>query len=291
LVDPIVIAGLFVLAWLVARASGSVARRWLAWHDARHPEADLELGDKIARIKRRETAVGVIRGAIAYAAFGTAFVLSVARLLGGVDRLTALAGASFLLILLGFSIQRLLTDLIAGITMFVERWYAVGDTIVIPSLELQGVVEDLSLRHTKLRTLAGEVIHVHNSQIPAVRVLPRGAKNLAIEFFARDREKAEALVDSLAMMLPIGPTTFLRRPHVSDVHDLGSALVRITVRAAVAPGREWLAEEFFPELLREKASPGLVVHGPVTLAVDERATRSFARAAASTRRGFRTAAA
>jgi hypothetical protein len=289
--DPLVIAGLFGLAWLVARASGSLARRLLVWHDARHPEPDLELGDRIGRLKWRETSVSVIRGGIAYAAFATATVLSVAQLLGGVDRLTALAGASFVLILLGFAIQRVLADVIAGLAMFVERWYAVGDTIVIASLDLQGVVEDLSLRRTKLRTLAGELIHVHNSQIPAVRVLPRGAKNLEIEFYARDRSEAEALVDSVATMLPVGPTTFIRRPHVGEIHDLGSALVRVTVRAAVAPGREWLADSFFPEFLKEKASPGLIVHGPVTLAVDERATRSFARATASTRRGFRTAAA
>jgi hypothetical protein len=290
LLDPVVIAGLFGLAWLVARASGSVARRLLAWHDARHPEPDLDLGDRIGRLKWRETSISVVRAGIAYAAFATATVLSVAQLLGGVDRLTALAGASFVLILLGFAIQRVLADVIAGLAMFVERWYAVGDTIEIASLDLQGVVEDVSLRRTKLRTLAGEAIHVHNSQVPAVRVLPRGAKNLAIEFYARDRAEAEALVESVAAMLPVGPTTFVRRPHVAEMHDLGSELVRVTVRASVAPGREWLAESFFPELLRDKAAPGLVVHGPVTLAVDDRATRSYARATASTRRGFRTAA-
>jgi hypothetical protein len=289
MLDPLLIAGLFGLAWLVARASGSVARRLLAWHDGRQPDPDLELGDRIARLKWRETSVSVVRAGIAYAAFATAIVLSFAQLLGGVDRLTALAGVSFLLILLGFAIQRFLTDLIAGLSMFVERWYAVGDTIVIPTLDLQGVVEDLSLRRTKLRTLAGEVIHVHNSQIPAVRVLPRGAKHLAVEFYARDRGEAEALVDAVAALLPLGPTTFIRRPWIHEVHDLGGELVRVTVRTAVAPGREWLAEGFFPELLEEKATPGLIVHGPVTLAVDERATRSFARATASTRRGFRAA--
>jgi small conductance mechanosensitive channel len=289
ILDPFVVVGLFALAWLIARASASVARRLLVWHDGRHPEPDLELGDRIARLKWRETSVSVIRAGIAYAAFGAATVLSAAQLIGGVDRLTALAGASFVLILLGFAIQRMLADLVAGLAMFVERWYAVGDTIAIPTLDLQGVVEDLSLRRTKLRTLAGELIHVHNSQIPAVRVLPRGAKHLAVEFYARDRSEAEALVDSVAALLPLGPTTFVRRPSIDEIHDLGGALVRVTVRTAVAPGREWLAEGFFPELLKEKATPGLIVHGPVTLAVDERATRSFARAAASTRRGFRAA--
>ena len=66
-------------------------------------------------------------------------------------------------------------------------------------------------------------------------------------------------------------------------------LVRMTVRATVAPGREWLAESLFPDLLRERAHEGLIVHGPVTLAVDERALKSFARASATTRWNARRA--
>ena len=43
-------------------------------------------------------------------------------------------------------------DLPAGLMMFVERWFSVGDTVLIHAgFELQGVVEDVSLRHTRLR--------------------------------------------------------------------------------------------------------------------------------------------
>jgi hypothetical protein len=64
-------------------------------------------------------------------------------------------------------------------------------------------------------------------------------------------------------------------------------LTRIRLRVTVAPGREWLAEEFFSDLLKERGGNSLIVHGPVTLAVDERATRTFARASATTRSRFR----
>ena len=275
-----VIVALFVLAWAISRLSAIVARRLLAWHDRLHGEAHERLGDRITNIRRRETTVAVIRAGIAYLAFATALVLSVSQLIGGVDRLTALAGASFFLILAGFAVQRVLTDLIAGTAMFVERWYSVGDTIVIPTLELQGVVEDVSLRRTKLRTLDGELIHVHNSQIPAVRVLPRGAKELAIEVFVSDQETAGRAIASVTALLPEGPTAFVRRPVIDLVEELSEGLVRIRLTAAVAPGREWLAEGFFPDLLRERASD-VIVHGPVALSVDEGAAKSFARATAS----------
>jgi small conductance mechanosensitive channel len=290
LADLGVIVALFALAWLVARASALVFRRLLAWHDRLHSTRTEGLTEKIANVKRRETTVSVIRAGIAYLAFGTALVLSIGRLAGGVDRLTALAGASFALILAGFAIQRVLTDIIAGAVMFAERWYSVGDTIAIQGLELSGVVEDVSLRRTKLRTLDGEAIHVHNSQIPAVRVLPRGVKELAIEIFVSERIAAEQAIAAVTALLPEGPTTFIRKPWVEVVEELSAGLVRFRLRATVAPGREWLVDGFFFDLLREHASPELIVHGPVALSVDERAVRSFARATASTRWPQRSAA-
>jgi moderate conductance mechanosensitive channel len=277
------IAFLFLGAWVLARASAIVARKLLAWHDRRHAALADDLTDKRAALKRRETLVGVIRASIAGAGFAAAGVLSVAQLLGGVDRLTALAGASFVFILAGFAIQRLLVDMLAGLAMFVERWFSVGDTIFVPGLEVQGVVEDVSLRRTRLRTVDGEVIHVNNSQIPAVRVLPRGAKELAVELFVNDRERAEQLISAVTAILPEGPTTFVKRPQIEEVDDLADTLVRIRLSTSVAAGREWLAEGFFPDLLRERAGDDLIAHGPVVLGVDESATRSFARASAALR--------
>jgi hypothetical protein len=286
----VVIVGLFAAAWAVSRLSALVARRLLAWHDRRHSESDLEATGKIANLKRRETLVSVIRTGIAYAAFATAIFLSVAQITGGVDRLAALAGASFALIVAGFAAQRLVIDILAGLTMFVERWYSVGDTVVIiAGIEHQGVVEDVSLRRTKLRALNGEVIQIHNSQITAARVLPRGV--IEIELFVSKREAGERLVADIATILPEGPTTFVKRPWISRADELSPVLTRLRMHATVAPGREWLAESFFSDLLKQRAGDGLIVHGPVALAVDERATRSFARASATTRTSFERRAA
>src|SRR5919106_4531645 len=288
----VVIVGLFGAAWAVSRLSALVPRRLLAWHDRRHSESDLEATGKIANLKRRETLVSVIRTGIAYAAFATAIFLSVAQITGGVDRLAALAGASFALIVAGFAAQRLVIDILAGLTMFIERWYSVGDTVVIiAGIEHQGVVEDVSLRRTKLRALNGEVIQIHNSQITAARVLPRGVKELEIELFVSKREAGERLVADIATILPEGPTTFVKRPWISRADELSPVLTRLRMHATVAPGREWLAESFFSHLLKQRAGDGLIVHGPVALAVDERATRSFARASATTRTSFERRAA
>jgi small conductance mechanosensitive channel len=282
--DLLIIVLFFAAAGLVARIAAFVALKVLVWNDRRVARTDLTQGGRMRGLKRRETQVSIIRAGVTYLGFGTALVLSAGQLIGGVDQLTALAGASFLLILIGFAIQRVLMDIIAGLAMFIERWYSVGDTIHIPMHDLQGIVEDVSLRHTRLRTLDGEVIHIHNSQIPSVRVLPSGVKELQLEVFVTDRERGVAMVEAVAGILPEGPTTFVRRPRIDRVDELGETLVRISARAAVAPGREWLVDGFFADLIRERADDGLIAHGPVTLSVDESAARSYSRASAATRR-------
>ena len=274
---------IFAAVWAVTRLSALVARRVLTWYDRRHHAPSGDLRAKIIEVKRRETNVAVIRTGIGYIAIAAALVLVAAQLTGGLDRLSAIAGASFLLIVVGFSAQRVLVDIIAGFNMFVERWYSVGDTIAIPALEVQGVVEDLSLRRTKLRSLDGEVINIHNSQIPAVRVLPGGLKEFDVELVASDREKAERLVLDVGSVLPEGPTTFVNRPQVHAIDELAPGFVRVRMRTAVAPGREWLVQGFYADLLKERADQHLIVHGPVVLGVDEGASRSFARASAATR--------
>jgi small conductance mechanosensitive channel len=274
---------LFAAAWAVSRLSALVARRGLTWYDQRHNAPTGDLRAKIIELKRRETTVGVIRTGIAYIAFALAVVFAAAQLTGGLDRLSTIAGASFVLILVAFSAQRVLVDIIAGFSMFTEKWYSIGDTIAIPTMELQGIVEEVSLRRTKLRSLDGEVINIHNSQIPAVRVLPGGLKEFDVELVASNREAAEVLIEHVSSILPVGPTTFVQRPVIHEVDELAPGLVRLRMRAAVAPGREWLVHGFYTDLLKERADKHLIVHGPIVLTVDERAARSFARASAESR--------
>ena len=283
MLNALTIILLFAAAWAVSRLSAIVARWVMAWSDSRHRSPSGDLRAKIVELKRRETSVAVIRTGIAYLAFGAALILSAAQLTGGFNKLSTLAGASFVLILVAFSAQRVLIDIIAGFSMFTEKWYSVGDTIAIPMMELQGVVEDLSLRSTRLRSLDGEIINIHNSQIAAVRVLPGGFKEFDVELVASSREGAELLIEHVSAILPEGPTTFVQRPTIHQVDEIAPGLVRFRMRASVAPGREWLVNGFYTDLLKERADKHLIVHGPVVLTVDDKVERSFARASAATR--------
>ena len=84
--------------------------------------------------------------------------------------------------------------------------------------------------------------------------------------------------------MPVGPTQFVRVPWIESVERLDDELVLLRARAAVAPGREWLAQGFLASVLRERAAEGLIVHGPVVMEVDELARRRYARATSALER-------
>ena len=272
----IVVVAVFAIASIVSGLLGAAVGRLRARVEA------ISLDSPLVAIAQRETAVALAQTAVRYVVFFIALVVAVS-VVTGAHGLGTWAGASFIALVVGFAAQRFLIDLMAGFVMFFEGWYTVGSTVVIEPWKLEGVVEDVSLRATKLRDVSGEVLRVHNSQILAVRVLPDGGHHVLVELFVRDAEAAVDLVEHVARLVPVGPTAFVDPPRVTAVEELDPDLHRVTAEATVAAGRSWMAESLLPSLIRERAEGDLLVHGPVILPADEHAARRFERA-----RRFRT---
>jgi moderate conductance mechanosensitive channel len=268
--------GVFAAAWLISRLSGRLAGWIVRRNEARHLSGD-EPADTgvMTSLKRRETAISLVRTTVRYAAYGLALVLTLGAVSFG-SRAGAVAGASLLVLMIGFAAQRFLTDILAGFFMFFEGWFSVGDNITIAPLNLRGIVDEVGLRSTSLRAVNGEIVRVHNSQVAAVRVQPRGAREVEVEFFAVSEDAGREVVEEVARIVPAGSTRFVRPPWVEEVEHLDDDLVRIRARATVAHGREWLAETFLPDLIKERGEAA-VVHGPVVWHADEGASREFAR--------------
>lgn len=269
----------FVTAWLVGRLAQHLATRFVDRSERRRRPAGGELDTAtMTSLRQRETAIDLIATTVRYLAFAIAFVLSLFAI-SGAHRLQTIIGASFLAVTLGFAVQRFVLDVVAGLLMFFEGWFRIGDTVAIDVWKAQGVVEAVSLRALRIRTIRGEIVHVPNSQVVTLRVIPRAYREVEVEFFAAEPQKGRELVEEIAPIVPVGSTRFLRRPQIVETEALASDLYRITARCAVAAGREWLAEDFLPTLIKERADEGLLAHGPVVTFVDDHAAKTFARAA------------
>ena len=269
---------LFLAAWLLSKLAERVATFFVDRAERRRSSGASTLDTaSMTSLRQRETAIGLIATSVRYAVFALAAVLSLVAL-SGAHRVQTIVGASFLALMIAFAAQRFLTDVVAGLLMFFEGWFRIGDTVAIDAWHAQGIVEAVSLRSLRIRTIQGEIIYVPNSQVVTLRRIPRGYREVEVEFFVSDLARGRELVEEIAPIVPAGPTRFLRRPELVETETLAADLYRITARCAIAVGREWLAEDFLPTLIKERAGEGLLVHGPVVTFVDEQALRSFARA-------------
>jgi hypothetical protein len=278
-----VIAIAFVLAWLLSLTSKRLAYWLVGRYEKKHVDPGGSTTGVIDGLKRRETLVSLTQTSVRYVAYVLATLFAIAQI-AGVSGRSAIAGASLLVLVLGFALQRFLIDILSGLFMQFENWFAIGDSIIIEPSGLGGIVEETSLRSTKLRSVGGDVIHVNNSAISAIRLLPRGVRELSIELVVRDEKEGRRLFEDAARVMPIGATQFVRAPRIESVERLDDEMVLLRARAAVAPGREWLAEGFLTDVLRERAAAGMIVHGPVVIAVDELARLRYARATSGAER-------
>lgn len=78
---------------------------------------------------------------------------------------TLLAGSGILALAISFSAQESLSNLISGIFIAVFRPFEIGDRITIVGKDLTGTVEDITLRHTVIKTFINSRVVVPNSVI------------------------------------------------------------------------------------------------------------------------------
>jgi hypothetical protein len=195
---------------------------------------------------------------------------------------TAIIGASALaVIIISGALSPVLRDVAAGSFMMAEQWYGVGDHIrVEPFDDMQGVVERVTLRSTRIRGLNGEVIWVGNQNIQAIRLSPKGIRTMALEMFVDDLKAGERLIRLTNQRLPVGPLLVVAPLEIISSEKVGESLWHITAIGETAPAREWLLEKSAVDLIKsldDAAKTPTLAHGPLARFADPIADRRFVR--------------
>lgn len=203
--------------------------------------------------------------------------------LGGAGA-AAIGASAVFIVVAGATIGLLLRDITAGATMIIEKWFTIGDFIKVePFIDMQGVVERMTLRSTKLRSLSGEVIWIHNQQIQAVHVTPRGVRTIAVDIFVKDPDAGELAIQKVANAMPTGATMLARPLKMTKPEQWGEGVWRITVIGETTPGREWLMEQYFVNAINKidedaKKSDKILALEPIARYADPVADKRFKRA-------------
>ena len=196
----------------------------------------------------------------------------------------AVGASAFFIVFAGATIGLLLRDITAGATMIIEKWFTIGDFIKVePFIDMQGVVERMTLRSTKLRSLSGEVIWIHNQQIQAVHVTPRGVRTIAVDIFVTDIEAGEKAIKRVVSAMPTGATMLARPLRMTKPEQWGEGMWRITVIGEMTPGREWLMEQYFVNAIKKidedaKKAEKILALEPIARYADPEADKRFKRA-------------
>ncbi|HEY8992233.1 MAG TPA: mechanosensitive ion channel domain-containing protein [Candidatus Microsaccharimonas sp.] len=195
---------------------------------------------------------------------------------------TALIGASaILLLLLSASLGPILRDITSGSAMMIEQWYGVGDHVRIePFADMQGVVERVTLRSTRIRNLNGEIIWVNNQHIQGIRITTKGIRTIALEIFVTNLKKGQLLVKKANDRLPNGQLLMVSPLQIVEETAVGDNLWHITAIGETAPGREWLIEKAAVDLIKEmdeRSSSPVIAHGPLARYADVEAEKKFKR--------------
>ena len=144
---------LLLFGWLAHRLSGGIEGELLGEHRGALASSDRATISAVARLSR--IALWVIAGIMILQSLG----VSVSGLLafGGVGGIAV-----------GFAARDLLANFLGGLSIFLDRPFAVGDWIRSPDREIEGTVEDVGWRVTRIRTFDQRPLYVPNSVFSTV---------------------------------------------------------------------------------------------------------------------------
>ncbi|MCW8141694.1 MAG: mechanosensitive ion channel family protein, partial [Planctomycetota bacterium] len=192
--------------------------------------------------RRRDTFAPLAKSAIRYVLIMAALVYSATQ--AGLDIVSILAGLGVLGLAIAFGAQTLVKDVISGVFVIIDDELAVGDWVRIRDVE--GTVEHVGVRTTKVRTVTGVLISVPNGSIDQVHNFNRGWNRAIVEVnvtYDAPVEKAMAVLKEVAEEYRRQrPDLLIEAPEVQGITQYGTSGITLRVRAKTAPLALWQVE-------------------------------------------------
>ncbi|AZO93579.1 mechanosensitive ion channel family protein [Halocella sp. SP3-1] len=203
-------------------------------------------------IRRRNTLILLLRSALRYVIY---FISSIIILsIFNVPVASLLAGAGIIGLAVGFGAQSLVKDIINGFFILFEDQFAVGDYIKVASVD--GVVEELGLRTTRLRSFAGEIHIIPNGEISQVTNYSSGNMRVMVDVGVAYEEKPSQVIDvleELAGEIALEKSEVITDgPTVLGVQELAVSSVVIRIWAKVKPMEQWQVARYIRQRIKER---------------------------------------
>jgi small conductance mechanosensitive channel len=218
--------------------------------------------EAVSRIKRQDTAITLTRNALRYVIFSIVALVVLSIFIE--NPLPGVAGATILAAVIGFGAQSFLRDVIAGFSIVFEGQYSVGDFVLIKPQDVSGIVEELGLRMTKIRSLSGEVSYIPNGTMQGVVNYVSGQQRFNVEVQVSDAEAASRVENALGESSEL----YLIPPRLVERNETDGR-IRMRIVAGVLPSMAWLVEDNLTQHIKAAAGEDALSAEPLTYKVDQ----------------------
>lgn len=174
------------------------------------------------------------------------FIISVILIilnLLGLDTKTILASLGIVSFALAFGAQSLIKDFVSGFFLLLERAINVGDFVEIGGIE--GTVEDISIRSTKLRSFDGTLYVIPNGQINMIRNYGAEYNNAVVKLvlpYKLAPKKGLELIKDIAEKIKERNKEVLDEPKVLGITGYGGNGYEVLVIMKTKAGERWRIE-------------------------------------------------
>jgi small conductance mechanosensitive channel len=245
-----ILLGAWVLAMLLRRLSR--AFRMQVGRHVSSPE----------HINRVETLARVLRYAMTVVVTLVAAVLVLSEL--GISVAPILGAAGIVGVAIGFGAQNLVKDYFTGLFLLIENQMSVGDVVTIAGLS--GQVEEITLRHVRLRDYEGHVHFVSNGLITTVTNRTQGFAYAVADVsvaYGEPLDEVMQVMREVGAGLAADPAFrdgILGPLEIAGVDSLGTSAVVIRSRIKVRGAEQWnVRREYLRRVMAAFGRAGIVI--------------------------------
>lgn len=206
--------------------------------------------------RREDTLRKLIENALVYVVYSIVILMILDTV--GIPIATLLAGAGVIGLAIGFGAQSLVQDVISGFFIVFEDQFAVGDYVFISDVE--GEVEEIGLRTTKIKDWTGERYVIPNGNISQVTnySIHNGTPVVDVNIpYENDVYNAQEIIESINKKVFNETDMFMTEPEIIGVQSLDVSHYIIRIISETSPGNQWAAERY----LRGEIQSGLYNRG------------------------------
>ncbi|HZH58452.1 MAG TPA: mechanosensitive ion channel family protein [Metabacillus sp.] len=163
-----------------------------------------------------------------------------------------IAGAGVVGLAIGFGAQGLVSDVVTGFFLLLEKQIDVEDYVTVAGFD--GIVEQVGLRTTQIRGFDGTLHYVPNREITNVSNHSRGNMRALVDIgisYNDDIDKAIAVLQEVCDKFAAEDENIVDGPNVLGVQALGSSDVVIRVLAKTKNMEQWAVERNLRKAMKE----------------------------------------